>query len=183
MSESISVLLARVGEGDRNALNDLLSLVYRELHGMAAAYLRREPQGHTLQSTALIHEAYLRLLNYEGAGYNDRTHFVAVAARVMRQVLVDHARSRRAAKRGAGIRVTLKDELDFSPERSGEVVALDDALNKLAVESERKVRLIEMRFFGGMTANEIGECMGMPVHTVRRELRIALAWLRREMAV
>jgi RNA polymerase sigma-70 factor, ECF subfamily len=181
MTEAITVLLSRMGVGDREAFDHLVPLVYQELHHIAEGYLRREGREHTLQPTALIHEAYLRLAGYEGADYRNRTHFFAVAARVMRRILVDHARARHAVKRGSGERITLRESLDFAPERERIVVALDEALNALAKEDERKARIVEMRFFGGMTAEDIAESLAMPVHTVRRELRIAQAWLRREI--
>ena len=175
------MLLSRVSGGDREAFDHLVPLVYQELHRIAEGYLRRESSNHTLQPTALIHEAYLRLMDYSGTDYQSRTHFFAVAARVMRQILVDHARARHTAKRGAAVKITLRPNLDVASERDRIVVALDDALNTLALEDDRKARLVEMRFFGGMTADEIAGCMGIPVHIVRRELRTAQAWLRREM--
>jgi RNA polymerase sigma-70 factor, ECF subfamily len=179
--ESITLLLARVNNGDRKALDHLVPLVYQELHRIAEGYLRRESQNHTLQPTALIHEAYLRLAEYGGADYQNRKHFFAVAARVMRQILVDYARGRQAAKRGAGLTVPLGPGSDFAPERDRIVISLDDALNALATEDDEKARLVELRFFGGMTAEEIAECVETPVHIVRRELRSAQAWLRREI--
>jgi RNA polymerase sigma-70 factor, ECF subfamily len=180
-AESITVLLSRMNGGDRDAFDHLVPLVYQELHRIAEGYLRRESPNHTLQPTALIHEAYLKLAESGGAGYQNRKHFYAIAARVMRQILVDHARARATAKRGAGLTVALDPGSDFSPERDRIVISLDDALNALAIQDETQGRLVEMRFFGGMTAEEIAECMAMPVHAVRRELRIAQAWLRREI--
>jgi|SRR5215471_4475716 RNA polymerase sigma factor (TIGR02999 family) len=179
--ETITVLLSRVSDGDREAFDHLIPLVYQELHRIAEGYCRRELQNHTLQPTALIHEAYLRMLQYGGTDYQNRTHFFGIAARVMRQVLVDHARARQAAKRGADLKTTLDENLDLAPERDRVVIALDDALNTLAAEDDKKARLVEMRFFGGMTAEEIAECVDAPVHVVRRELRAAQAWLRREI--
>lgn len=179
--QSITVLLSRVNDGEREAFDHLVPMVYHELHRIAEGYLRRESQNHTLQPTALIHEAYLRLVESSGTGYQNRVHFLGVAARVMRQVLVDHARARNAAKRGANVKLVFDEQLDFAPERARIVIALDDALNTLARENHRKARLVEMRFFGGMTADEIAECVETPVHIVRRELRTAQAWLRREI--
>jgi RNA polymerase sigma-70 factor, ECF subfamily len=178
--ESITAILARVNDGDRDAFDDLVPLVYQELHRIAEGYLRRESQNYTLQPTALIHEAYLRLADYGGAGYESRKHFFAIAARVMRQILVDFSRTRRAAKRGPGITVAL-DHTNFASERDAIVISLDDALTALASADERKARLVEMRFFGGLTAEEISECTEMPVHIVRRDLRSAQLWLRREI--
>jgi RNA polymerase sigma factor (TIGR02999 family) len=179
--ESITVLLSRLTGGDREAFDQLIPLVYPELHRIAEGYVRRESQNNSLQPTALIHEAYLRLMVSRGAGYQSRAHFFGVAARVMRQILVDHARARQAAKRGAGMKVAFEQRFDFAPERDRIVMALDDALNTLAREDGQKARLVEMRFFGGMTAEEIAECVETPVHIVRRELRAAQAWLRREI--
>jgi RNA polymerase sigma factor (TIGR02999 family) len=179
--ESITVLLSRVNDGDRLALNHLMPLVYQELHRIADMFLRRESPDHTLQSTALIHEAYLRLAEYGGATYKDRRHFFAIAATVMRRILVDHARARYAAKRGARAVVTLEPGADIARERDRTVISLDDALTALAKEDDAKARLVEMRFFGGMTVDEISECVEIPVHTVRRALRSAQIWLRREM--
>ncbi len=179
--ESITVLLSRVSGGDREAFNNLIPLVYQELRRIAEGYLRRESHNQTLQPTALIHEAYLRLARSGGAGFQNRSHFFGIAARVMRQILVDHARSRRAAKRGADVKVPLEPRFDSAPQRDKIVIALDDALKTLAREDPGKARLVELRFFGGMTAEEIAECVGTPVPVVRRELRAAQAWLRREI--
>ena len=154
--------------------------MYQELHRIAEGYLRRESQNHTLQPTALINEAYLRLAEYGGTDYQSRKHFFAIAARVMRRILVDHARARYAAKRGVEVTVALEDS-DFAPAKDRIVISLDDALNALANEDDQKARLVEMRFFGGMTAEEIAECVATPVHIVRRELRSAQVWLRREI--
>jgi RNA polymerase sigma factor (TIGR02999 family) len=179
--EPIAALLSRVSGGDRSAFDQLIPLVYRELHRIAEGYLGRELRNQTLQPTALIHEAYLRLRESNGAGYQNRAHFLGIAARVMRQILVDHARSRQAAKRGANVKVAFEQRYDFAPERDRIVIALDDALTALAQEDGQKARLVEMRFFGGMTGEEIAEFMNTPVHIVRRELRAAQAWLRKEI--
>jgi RNA polymerase sigma factor (TIGR02999 family) len=179
--ESITLLLSRVNSGDRSAFDRLIPLVYHELHRIAEGYIRRESQNRTLQATALIHEAYMRLVESDGAGYQNRAHFYGIAARVMRQILVDHARARQTVKRGAEVKVALEPRFDIAPERDRIVLALDDALNTLARDDGRKARLVEMRFFGGMTADEIAECGGSSVNTVRRELRAAQAWLRREI--
>jgi RNA polymerase sigma factor (TIGR02999 family) len=173
-------LLARAGEGDRGDLGELVPIVYRELRRLAGKYLSRETPGHTLQPTALIHEAFVRLAEGAEVEYKSRTHFVAVAARAMREILVDHARRRRALKR-AGVRVTLDESLNAGVVREIQVIALNDALDLLAQVSERKARLVELRFFGGITAEEIALHLGTPAYTVRRELRAAIAWLRREM--
>src|SRR5215472_12772206 len=168
-SGAITTLLIRVNRGERDAYDDLVPLVYQELHRIAQAYLRREARNLTLQPTALIHEAYLRLVD-NGIDYRCRQHFFGIAARVMRQVLVDHARARQATKRGAAVTVALDSGMDFVPDRDRTLIRLDDALNSLAKEDEQKARLVEMRFFGGMTAEEISRCVDLPVHVVRREL-------------
>lgn len=148
---------------------------------MAERCLRRESRQQTLQPTALIHETYIRLVDYGRANYQDRMHFFAVAARVMRQILVDYARARATAKRGGPVKISLDENFDSAPGRDHIVIALDDALDALAAEDERKARFVEMRFFAGMTAEEIAECVATSVHIVRHELRIAQAWLRRQM--
>lgn len=176
----ITELLSRAGSGDREAFDRLIPIVYRELHRLAEGHLRREWRNRTLQPTALIHEAYARMVVHGGQP-QDRAQFFGIASRVMRQILVDHARSRNAAKRGPDARVTLHPGLDFAPDRDRVVIALDDALRSLARSDARKAELIEMRFFAGMTAVEIAECLAIPVHIVRRELRVAQAWLRREI--
>lgn len=182
MTESVTVLLKQLGKGDRSVLDELIPLVYHELHQIALAYLRRESPGHTLQPTSLIHEAYLRLIEQSQPDYVSRAHFYGVAARLMRQILVDHARTRQALKRrGEEANVPLTDTLEF-PGRPMLVVALDEALDRLTAVDERKARIVEMRFFAGMTAEEISECSGMPPYTVRRELRLAQAWLHKELA-
>jgi len=177
--EEITGLLSRVNHGDREALDQLIPLVYHDLHRIAESYVRRESEKHTLQPTALLHEAYLRLAESGSAGYHNRAHFFGIAARVMRQILVDHARARQAAKRGGGLKVAFDQHYDVAAERDRIVLALDDALNSLAGDDDCRARLVEMKFFAGMTAEEIAECCEMPVHVVRRELRAAQAWLRR----
>lgn len=177
---AITTHLSRLSPGNREAFNDLVPLVYEELRRIAQAYLRHESSTHTLQPTSLIHEAYMRLAESH-AEYESRQHFFGIAARVMRQILVDHARVRAAAKRGAAITVALDRNHDCAPERERILLSLDDALNVLAHEDARKARLVEMRFFGGMTAQEIADCVGSPVHVVRRELRSAQIRLRREI--
>jgi RNA polymerase sigma factor (TIGR02999 family) len=177
---AITTLLSRLSLGDREAFDDLVPLVYQDLRRIAQAYLRRESRTHTLQPTALIHEAYMRLAESQ-TGYESRQHFFAIAARVMRQILVDHARGRAAAKRGAAITFALDQSHDLAQERERILLSLDDALNALAREDEQKARLVEMRFFGGMTAEEIAHCVDSPVHVVRRELRSAQIRLRQEI--
>jgi len=182
VAQSVTVLLKQLGNGDRGVLDALVPLVYRELHQIAESYLRREAAGHTLQPTSLIHEAYLRLVEQSHPDYTSRAHFYGVAARVMRQILVDHARARHALKRGGEeTDVPLSDTLEC-PGRPVLVIALDEALDRLTSVDERKARFVEMRFFAGMTAEEISACSDIPSHTVRRELRLAQAWLHKELA-
>lgn len=178
--EAMTALLSRARDGDRNPLRELVPIVYRELRRVAAKYLSREMPGHTLQPTALINETFLRLTQGTDIEYKSHTHFVAIAARAMREILVDHARKRRTLKRGA-TRVTLDRCLDAGVAHENQVIALNDALNLLVDVSERKARLVEMRFFGGMTAEEIAVHFDAPPYTIRREIRAAIAWLRREM--
>lgn len=183
MDGSVTSLLGRVRRGDRSALDRLMPIVYAELHKIAVGYLGEERPDHTLQPTALVNEAYLRLLGTKHPDYRSRAHFYGVAAGLMRQILVDHARSRQAAKRGGlAITVASNETLDAGGRRDSTVVALDDALRSLASTDERKARLIELRFFGGMTAEQIAEFLPDSVHRVRHEMRLALAWLHREVS-
>jgi RNA polymerase sigma factor (TIGR02999 family) len=169
-------------EGREGALERVLPLVYGELRRLADGYLRRERQGHTLQPTALVHEAYLRLMGQNQPEYQNRAHFCGVAAQVMRQILVDHARKRNAGKRGGGAeRVPLREELDYTDQRAGALVALDDALKALAEEDPQKAKLVELRYFGGLTAEESAQITGLEPQAIYRELRVAQAWLQREL--
>jgi RNA polymerase sigma factor (TIGR02999 family) len=180
-SESVSDLLARWRSGDREALQALIPIVYNELHALAHHYLRAERPGHTLQSTALVHEVYLRLMGQNPAATQDRAHFVAVAARLMRQILVDYARARRAAKRGPECQVELSETLDLPQNRPLDFVALDDALNELSRRDEQQVRIVELRFFGGLTVEETAEVVRISPATVKRDWTVARAWLTREV--
>jgi len=156
--------------------------VYAELRRLAGHYLRQERPGHTLQPTALVHEAYFRLVDQNLPDCKGRAHFLGVAAHIMREILIDHARSRGAAKRGSGQPVFSLDEFMDAPiEKPSAMVLVDDAIQALEVHDPNKAKLIEMRFFGGMTAEESAEVLGLPVEKVRGELRIAQAWLRREL--
>jgi RNA polymerase sigma factor (TIGR02999 family) len=180
-SQSITVLLQQFASGDKAALNSLIPLVYTELHRLAEGYLRNERTGHTLQPTALVHEAYVRLLGQQQPDYQGRAHFLGVSAQVMRQILIDHARKRDAIKRGGTeAKCSLDEARDAVLERPSITIALDDSLNALERKDARKARLLEMRFFGGLTAEESAEVVEMPVADVRREIRVALAWLQRE---
>jgi RNA polymerase sigma factor (TIGR02999 family) len=164
-------------------LNELTDILYQDLHRIAARQLRAERPDHTLQATALVHEAYVKLSDYAGQNFADQAHFLAVASRVMRQLLVDYARSRSAQKRSSGGRphVTL---VEFAGEEGVELIdliELEGAMQGLAAEDEKLARLIEMRYFGGMTAEESAEALGLSVHVVRHDLRFAQAWLRRKL--
>jgi len=173
----VTELLRRWREGEDEARDDLMTLVYPELHRLAAGYLRGERSGHTLQPTALVHEAYLRILGTD-VEWQDRVHFLAVAARVMRRALVDYARARQTKKRGGdAVRVTWSDSALGAPGAAPEILDLDAALESLAHHDERKSRVVELHFFGGMTYEETAEVMDISVATVNRELRFAKAWL------
>lgn len=169
-------------EGDRDAPARLMPLVYDELRSLARNYLRGERPNHTLQATGLVHEAYLRLVDQTAATWQNRAHFLGVAAAVMRRILVDYARSRRAAKRGGGIeKIQLDEAIAVSPERHVDLVALDDAMKDLGRFDPRQSQIVELRFFGGLTVEEVGEVLGISERTVKREWRLARAWLRREI--
>ena len=181
-SEDLTVLLQRWSNGDRAALDELTPFVYRELRLLADGYLRRERPGHTLQPTALIHEAFIRLAGQKQK-FETRRQFYGVAAHLMRMILVDHARSRGAVKRGGGAeKVSLESADLFAPERDGDLLALDQALDRLAEFDERKSRAIELRFFAGLSLEEVAESLEVSVPTVVRELRTAETWLYRELS-
>jgi RNA polymerase sigma factor (TIGR02999 family) len=168
--------------GDRAALEELLPLVYEELHRLARYYLSRERPGHTLQATALVNEAYVRLIDQQTSDWQNRAHFFAVAARIMRNLLIDYARSRRYAKRGGGARqVSLDEAAAVAPEMSVDLLALDEALKRLAEIDERKVLIVELRYFAGLSAGETAEAMRLSEITIKREWLKAKAWLYREM--
>jgi RNA polymerase sigma factor (TIGR02999 family) len=177
----ITPLLLRWSQGDQVALDQLMPVVHEELRKLAQGYLRRERPGHTLQPTALINEAYLRLVKQDFPEWQSRRHFYGVAAQLMRQILVEHARARGAGKRDGGQKFSLDEALTFSDEKAAELVALDDALTSLAKFDARKVRIIELRYFGGLSLEETAEALGLSVTTIGHEMRLARAWLRREM--
>jgi RNA polymerase sigma factor (TIGR02999 family) len=179
-SHNVTRLLVQWSQGDESALEQLTPLVYRELHRIAAAYLGSERRGHTLQPTALVHEAYVRLLGSDQPEWDGRGHFYAFAARLMRQVLVDYARKRRAAKRGKGVELLIEDTADLG-ERATDLLAVDEALTQLTEFDPRKSRIVELRYFAGMGVDETARAMGLSVATIRRELRMAEAWLHRAM--
>jgi RNA polymerase sigma factor (TIGR02999 family) len=180
VTHAVTRLLAEWKSGNKRAEAELMPLVYGELRQLAAAYLRGERQGHTLQPTALVHEAYLRLVEQSTPDWQSRSHFYGVAARVMRQVLVDHARRKQAKKR-AGELVPLEQVVSFQSDRSGELVALDAGLRDLEKIDSRKCKAIELRYFAGLSMDEISQAMDVSVETVRRDLRIAEAWLHNAM--
>jgi RNA polymerase sigma factor (TIGR02999 family) len=179
-SKPISELLVQWKGGDQEALKALLPLVYDELKRLARHHLRGERPGHTLQSTALVHEAYLRLVQ-KPLQLQNRTHFFAVAARLMREILVDHARSRRAAKRDYRCKITLDQAVALPKKEAVDLLALDDALNELSHLDPRQGRIVELRFFGGLSIHETSEIMGISPATVKREWATARAWLHREV--
>ena len=177
---TITQLLIRWRNGDQAALDELLPLVYQELHRLAARHLGRERGGHTLQTTALVHEAYLRLIDQQDANWQNRAHFFAIAATLMRRILVDHARARQYQKRGGGAQqVTFDEALEVSDERAAEVVALDEALTALAEFDQRKSQMVELRFFGGLSIEETAEALGVSPGTVMRDWTLAKTWLQR----
>lgn len=179
--QPVTELLFRWKAGDEKALNELVPIVYKELREIARRHLQREHPGHTLQSAALVHEAYLRLLDQRPFDTENRAHFLAVASRLMRQILVDHARTNRAAKRGANRRVDLDISMVMAQIRTTDVVALDDALTSLTRLDEQQGRIVEMRFFGGLATEEIAEVLGISASTVKRDWNVAKAWLTREI--
>jgi RNA polymerase sigma-70 factor, ECF subfamily len=179
-TNDVTRLLAQWAGGNRQALDDLTPLVYRELRRLAASSLRKEHQGHTLQPTALVHEVYLRLVDQKNPNWQSRSHFFGVAARLMRQILVDHARKRHAGKR-AGHKVSLEEAVSFQHERSRDLVALDSGLNALEKLDPRKCKAVELRYFGGLSIDEIAQALDVSPVTVRRDLRMAEAWLHHEM--
>jgi RNA polymerase sigma-70 factor, ECF subfamily len=182
-TNQVTQLLLDWGKGDKAALDELMPLVYQELRKLAGSYLRKENPGHTLQPTALINEAYLRLIDQNIPHFESRAHFYAVAARLMRQILVDHARTRLAGKRGGGRQKISLDDAPNIPTRdeAAELLALDEALKKLASFDERKCRVIEMRSFAGMSVEETARALGISEPTVKRETRLAQSWLRHEL--
>jgi RNA polymerase sigma factor (TIGR02999 family) len=181
LTMQITELLQRVHAGDSEALHSVIPLVYDELKRLAAGHLRREGKARPLDTTALVHEAFLRLSHGQHPSYENRSHFYGIASRLMRQVLVDMARARAAAKRNARQELPMTDIPDPGSQPDASLLAMDDALNQLASTDPLKVQLIEMRYFGGMTAEESAAILSISVHEVRRELRLAQAWLHKEL--
>jgi RNA polymerase sigma factor (TIGR02999 family) len=181
--EGVTQLLIRWSSGDKAALEELTPLVYGELRRLAKRYMGRERQDHTLQTSALINEAYLRLIDQQSVEWKDRAHFFAVSAQIMRHILVDHARKYQSDKRGAGIqKLPLNDVAVANQQRAAELVALDEALEDLAAFDSRQAQIVELRFFGGLTVEETAEVLQISPITVIREWRTAKAWLYRALA-
>jgi RNA polymerase sigma factor (TIGR02999 family) len=181
-THEVTKLLIEWSNGDKAALDRLMPLIHQELRRLAHHYMSRERVGHTLQTTALVNEAYLRLVNRKDAHWQNRTHFFAISATLMRNILVDHARKQGFVKRGAGRRTDLDEGMVVSQERAQEVVALDDALKQLAAFSPQQSRIVELRFFGGLTIEEAAEVLSLSPATIKREWKSAKAWLYRELA-
>lgn len=182
-SESVTQLLVRWGSGDRAALDELTAIVYDELRRLAGSYLRRRGTDQSLQPTALVHEAYIRLADQEHTSWQNRAQFFGLAAKLMHDILIDHARRRLAGKRGGGqLRVSLGEADRHGDQSALEIIALDDALKDLAEANPQHARLVELRFFGGLTIEETAEVMGTSHATVERQWRYARAWLRRAMS-
>jgi RNA polymerase sigma-70 factor (ECF subfamily) len=180
-TQNLTQLLRSWSEGDKSALDQLVPLVHAELHRLARGYMRGERQGHTLQTTALVNEAFLRLIDWKDVSWQNRAHFFGVSAQLMRRILVDFARSRNNAKRGGDVaRVTL-DEASMPASSGADVVAIDDALKALQALDSRKAQIVELRFFGGLTTEETAEVMKISSRTVEREWSPAQAWLLREL--
>jgi RNA polymerase sigma factor (TIGR02999 family) len=183
VSHDVTRLLRDWGNGDRSAADELMPLVHNELTRLAHQYMRREEPGHTLQTSALVNEAYVRLVDQTRIQWEGRAHFFGIAARLMRQILVDQARRRHFAKRGGGaIRVSLNEATAVAQEQSASVMALDDALKTLEQIDMRKSRIVELRFFGGMSIEETAEALKISPGTVMREWTFARAWLRKQMS-
>jgi RNA polymerase sigma factor (TIGR02999 family) len=180
-SGPVTELLQQWRQGDEDALRALIPLVYKELRRLAHYHLQSERPDHTLQSTALVHEAYLRLLGSEPAELENRAHFIAVASRLMRQILVDYARSRRAAKREGGCRIDFDDMTALPVKGDADLLALDDALDELSRVDERQAKIVEMKFFGGLSAPEISQVLGLSRATVDRDWATARVWLHRQI--
>ena len=179
----VTQLLAAWNSGDQVARDELMTVVYQELHRLAHHYMQRESPGHTLQTSALVNEAFLRLVDQRDVQWRNRAHFFGIAAQMMRRILVDHARSRQYAKRGGGAHeMSLDEALIVSDERSAEVMALDETLERLAAFDPRKSQIVEFRFFGGLSIEETAEVLAVSPGTVMRDWTLAKAWLRREMS-
>ena len=180
-TDDVTILLEQMSSGSRTAPDQLLPLVYDDLRRLAHAYFNRESSDHTLQATALVHEAYLRLVKWENVSWQNRAHFFAVAAEVMRKILIDHARKRNAQKRSGGQRVILDDAISFPDKKDFDVLKLDDALVALEATDARQAKIVELRFFGGLSIEETAYILDISETTVRREWTFAKAWFQREL--
>lgn len=182
-SRPITVLLTELRKGNKEAEAELIPLVYNELHRLARHYMRGEREGHTLQTSALVNEAYLRLMGEHGVDWKNRAHFFGVSAQIMRRVLVDHARNRDAQKRGGDVqKISLENAFVYSDEQSWQVVAVHEALNKLTEWDARQSHIVELRFFGGLSVEETAEALDLSPTTVKREFQLAKAWLYGELS-
>lgn len=181
--QGVTELLLAWGGGDKAALDELMPVVYDELRRLARSYLSRERPGHTLQTTALVHEAYLRLVDQRSVNWQNRAQFFGIAAQMMRRILINHAKDRQAKKRQGNVRtVSLDDAVSFFERREVDLMALDDALNGLAVLDPQQTQIVELRFFGGLTIEEVAEVVGLSPATIKREWDSAKLWLRRELS-
>ena len=181
-ASDVTLILQRLADGEREAAEDLLPVVYDELRSQADRYLRRERVDHTLQPTALVHEAYLKLVKQDGARWNNRAHFFAVATTAMRRILVNHALAKKSLKRGGDHRRTPLSQVIIAAEtRSIDLIALDEALKTLATMDERQSKIVELRFFGGLTAKEVAEALDVSLRTIEGEWSLAKAWLYRQI--
>lgn len=177
----VTDILGQIGAGDESAPDQLLEIVYDDLRRLAGAYFKNERPGHTLQPTALVHEAYMRLVNWDNVTWQNRAHFFAVAAQVMRHILIDHARGKGAQRRYGGERVLIAEADRLAESTEIDVLRLEEALQELAKADARQARIVEMRFFGGLSNHETGHVLGISERTVKREWAFAKAWLRREL--
>jgi RNA polymerase sigma-70 factor (ECF subfamily) len=181
-AEDVTTLLSQMARGEAEAASRLIPLVYDELHRLAAAYMRRERGDHTLQATALVNEAYLKLIEQRSVDWQGRSHFFGLAAQMMRRILIDHARGHLRGKRGGGERpVPLDEAVVFSPEQSSELIRLDESLLRLAKIDPRQAKIVELRFFGGLTVEQTAEVMGISPKTVKRDWSMAKAWLHGDL--
>jgi len=182
-ANDVTQLLVAWGNGDENARDQLMPLVYTELHRLAHRHIKKERPGHTLQTSALVNEAFVRLVDQRDVNWQSRAHFFGIAAQMMRRILVDYARSRGYAKRGGNAqRVSLNEEMMITLQRSADVISVDEALTELATIDERKSRVVELKFFGGLSIEETAEVLGVSPGTVMRDWTLAKAWLRRAMS-
>jgi RNA polymerase sigma factor (TIGR02999 family) len=181
-THEVTRLLNELQQGQSEAADQVIRHVYDELHALAASYMRGERADHTLQTTALVNEAYLRLVNQRAVSWQSRSHFFGIAAQAMRRILVDHARRQHAAKRESALRVTLNDDVPHEPQRSLDLVALDEALHRLGELDERQARVVELRFFAGLDLDETAQALGISRATVKRDWTFAKAWLERELS-